>query len=241
MRKSLIVSIFILGFLTACGVFAPGSQTRKDKTAAVQTFVDANRNGKRDGDEVALPDVLIAFQSNIHGAFTFSAQRTDSNGETRISTTYTHYFDLAAFTPCGYEATTPTEIEASKKVSFGFAPIDPQSGFADVYIFLWHDENQDGEYQSGEMPLAGEILFINPGLPWGDPFDIITGELMVSTNSGGEAAANLGNSCGEAKISIPEGWQPSMASGDGLWESGWYPIPYQTGRTNIFLGVVPED
>ena len=241
MKKSFFCMIVMVGFLSACGVFAPGAQTTKDKTAHIQTFSDTNRNGKRDSDEAALPNVLIASQSNIHGGFTFTATRTDAAGEAEITTSYTHYFDLYAFTPCGYEATTPIDIQAKRKVSFGFAPVDPQSGFADFYILLWHDENQDGAYQTGELPLAGETLWIDPGLPWGEPFDMVSGELSVSTNSGGEAAANLGNSCGQAKISIPDGWQPATTSGEGSWENGWYTIPYQTGRTNIYLGIAPME
>ncbi|MCP4361401.1 MAG: hypothetical protein GY796_25605 [Chloroflexi bacterium] len=227
--------------LAACGGLAPGSQKERDKTAQIETFLDADRDGKRDPGEIAIPDVLIAARSNIHGMMTFTAKLTDADGQAHIAASYTHFFDLAAFPPCGYEATTPTEVEAGRKAAFGFAPTAPQPGLADLYILLWHDENQDGVYQTGEIPLAGEMLSLDPGLPWGAPFDIVTGNLLVSTNSGGEAAANLGNSCGAVAIPLPTGWRPASAEGDGVWDENLYRVPYQPGRTNIFLGVIPEE
>jgi len=87
-------------FASACGAPVPGSQTRKDATANIQVFEDVNRNGKMDSGEPALPDVLIAARSNIHGTMTYTAQHTDAAGETNISATYTHFFDLLAFPPC---------------------------------------------------------------------------------------------------------------------------------------------
>ena len=238
-----VLLILLNTSLTSCSNLAPGSQTRRDATANIQTFVDANRSGKRDSGEAFLPDVLVAARSNIHGTMTFTAQLTDMEGETSIDTTYTHFFDLIAFPPCGYEATTPTSIEAKRKVAFGFAPIDPQPGLADFYILLWQDDNQDGQYQSGEIPIAGEILYIDPGLTWGSNYspDIVTGQLSAQTDSGGEAAANLGNSCGQVTITIPQGWQPSTTNGENNWEDGEYHTTYQPGRTNIFLGVIPGE
>lgn len=85
------------------------------------------------------------------------------------------------------------------------------------------------------------MLYLDPGLAWGNTPDIVAGPLAVQTNSGGEAVANLGNSCGEVTITIPTGWQPSSASGEGLWADGKYRAAYQPGRTNIFLGVIPDE
>ena len=236
MRKMIAAFLFVGMFASACGVPAPGSQTRKDAAANIQVFEDANRNGKMDSGEPALPDVLIAARSNIHGTMTYTAQLTDADGKTSISTTYTHFFDLFAISPCGYESTTENSIEAKRRNEFGFAPVNPQAGIADLYILLWHDENQDGEYQSGEMPFAGEILYIDPGLPWGYDADIPLGQLFAQTDSGGEAAVVLGNICGELTVKIPDDWQLPNAE-DGQH----YTITYQLGRTNIFLGVVPND
>jgi len=109
----------------------------------------------------------------------------------------------------------------------GFAPVESESGIADFYFLLWHDESRDGEYQTGEMPLAGETLYLDPGLNWGgyEP-DVFTGQLFAQTNSGGEAEANFGNSCGEVTITIPAGWRPSQTDGEGLWKDGIYSISY---------------
>jgi len=194
MMKMIAAFLFVGIFASACSTPAPGSQTRKDATAYIQVFEDVKRNGKWDSGEPALPDILIAARSNIHGTMTYTAQLTDAVGETSISATYTHFFDLFAFPPCGYEATTPVLTEAGRKVRFGFVPVNPNLGTADFYILLWHDENLDGEYQSGEMPIAGEILYVDPGLPWGYDAGIPRGQLFAQTDSGGEAETNLGDS-----------------------------------------------
>ena len=238
MKKVIVLLLMIGILLPACGTIgpAPGSQTQKDATANIQSFEDVNRNGKIDSGEPALPDVLITARSNIHGMMTYTAQLTDADGKTSISATYTHFFDLFAIPPCGYQTTTENIIRVKQKNEIGFAPVDPQVGIADLYILLWHDENQDGEYQSGEMPIAGEILYIDPGLPWEYDADIPQGQLFAQTNSGGEASANLGNTCGELTIKIPSGWQLPNTE-----DEQHYTTVYQTGRTNIFLGIVPNE
>ena len=238
MKKVTVLLLMSGMLLPACNTIgpAPGSQTRKDATANIQVFEDVNRNGKMNSGEPALPDVLIVARSNIHGTMTYTAQLTDEDGKTSISATYTHFFDLLAFPPCGYEATTETSIRAKRKNEFGFVSVKPHEGIADFYILLWHDENRDGEYQSGEMPLAGEILYIDPGLSWGYEADIPLGQLMAQTNSGGEAEADLGNSCGEVKITLPDGWH--LPNTD---DEQHYQTYYQPERTNIFLGVVPNE
>jgi hypothetical protein len=232
----IVAFLFVGMFASACRAPAPGSQTQKDATTSIQVFEDANRNGKWDSGEPALPDVLIAARSNIHGTMTYEAQITDTDGRTTISTTYTHFFDLLAFPPCGYESTTENSVRAKRRNVFGFAPVNPQTGIADLYILLWHDENQDGEYQTNEMPLAGEMLYIDPGLPWEYDADIPLGQLMTQTDSGGEAVANLGNTCGEVKITIPNGWHLPNTE-----DEQHYQTTYQPGRTNFFLGVVPDE
>jgi len=237
MKRALVFLLLFNLVLVSCRPPTPGSQTDKDETAKILVFEDTNRNGKQDSGEGPLPNVLIAARSNIHGTMTYTAQLTDAAGETSISATYTHFFELFAFPPCGYEATMPVLTEAHRKVRFGFAQVNPQPGVADFYILLWHDENRDGEYQSGEMPIAGEIIYIDPGLPWGYEADIPLGQLSASTNSGGEAEANLGNSCGEMTIKIPSGWRLPATSTDGRH----FKITYHAGRTNIFLMVIPNE
>lgn len=232
---TLLLCLFTL-LLTSCQPFAPGSQTRKNATANIQAFEDTNRNGKWDSGEPVFPNTLIAARSNIHGTMTYTAQLTDAAGETSISATYTHFFDLFAIHPRGYESTTPNPIDAKRKNEFGFAPVNPQAGIPDLYILLWQDENQDGEYQTSEMPLAGESLYIDPGLPWEYDDDISLGQLHVQTDSGGETSVNLGNTCGEVTIKIPSGWQLPNAE-----DKQHFTITYLPGRTNIFLGVVPDE
>ena len=234
----LLLSITLLA---SCRAIAPGAETKENATTLVTTYVDSNRNSTWEPPETALPGVLIAARSNIHGISTYFADISDVEGKSLITASYTHYFDLTAFTPCGYEATTPTTVEAERKNMFGFAPINPQSGDADFYILLWHDGNQDGEYQSGEEPIAGEVLYLDPGLPWQyDEHDIVSGQLTAQTDSGGEASANFGNTCGDVTITIPDGWLPTTPAKDGSLEDGKYKISYQPGRTNIFLGVIPN-
>ncbi|HSG41855.1 MAG TPA: hypothetical protein VLA72_01760 [Anaerolineales bacterium] len=190
-----------------------------------------------DSGEPALPDVLIAACSNIHGTMTYTAQLTDTAGKTNINATYTRFFDLLAFPPCGYEATTPGLTKAGRKIRFGFAPVNPNLGNADFYILLWHDENLDGEYQSGEMPIAGEILYIDPGLPLGYDADIPLGQLLAQTDSGGEAETDLGCSCGEVKIKILQGWYLPGTPDVGQY----FTTTYQLGHTTIYLGVIPDE
>ena len=128
--------------------------------------------------------------------------------------------------------------EAGRKVRFGFVPANPVEGIADFYILFWQDENQDGKYQTGEMPHAGEILYLDPGLSGGGySADIVTGQFFSQTDSGGETVANLGNSCGKVTITIPDGWQLPPLSDD----KQQYKTDYQPGRTNIFLGVIPVE
>lgn len=241
MRKMITLFLLIGMFLSACSAIAPGAETKENVTTLVTTYVDSNHNGTWESPETALPGVLIAARSNIHGTFTYFAEVSDVEGKSYVTATYTHYFDLTAFTPCGYEPTTPTTVEAKKKNMFGFAPITPQVGAAELSMLLWHDENQDGEYQSGEGPIAGETLYLDPGLPWQyGEYDIFAGELTAQTDSGGDASVNLGNTCGDVTIAIPDGWLPSSAAKAGNWEDGKYKIAYQPGQTNIYLGVIPD-
>jgi hypothetical protein len=243
--KMLIV--FYLGvFLLGCLCFAPGSQSSRDATADIQVFVDANRNAIRDVDETALPEVLIVSRSNIHGNLTYSAQLTDSNGEASISTSYTHFFDIVAFSPCGYEATTPTSVKAKKKLVFGFAPLSPRSGSAQIHIQLWHDDNQDGIRQENESPISEERLFLDPGLPWSeswsDSVDTVTGALTTETDSSGQALVNLGNSCGQVDIIFPKHqWQLTTPTDAGIWGEGYYRTPFQPGMIELSLGLLPQE
>jgi len=55
------------------------TQTEKEKTAQIQTYVDANRNSEFDAGEENLPNVLIAAQSNIDDMMMRTAQLTDTN------------------------------------------------------------------------------------------------------------------------------------------------------------------
>jgi len=63
--------------------------------------VDSNRNVKWEKGESPLTDIPVAARSNIHGALTITAQLTDANGETDMTASCTHFFDLLAFPHAG--------------------------------------------------------------------------------------------------------------------------------------------
>jgi len=67
------------------------------------------------------------------------------------------------------------------------------------------------------MPIAGEILYIDPGLPWGYDAGIPLGQLFAQTDSGGEAETDLGDSF----IQTAKGLQSGVEF--GLFLAIWLP------------------
>ena len=219
--------------------------TSKDATAAITTFVDENGSGEIPESYLPLPDTLVIATWNVHGYMSREVKLTDQDGRADFPVTYTHFFDISVFPPCGYYSTTPLKrsMTDAEKAEFGFWPADPAEQLSKVKVLLWKDLNANGTRDPQEE-VAGEkisVMFQIPGGVNGNPYD---DDNYTFTSTDGWLDIPLGNACGtiyllllnsdEATASVSE---PGLDSDAGSHGNTFYPsieISFETGDTVVY-------
>jgi hypothetical protein len=245
LMQHVFVSIVLGLLLTSC-YCAPGAQPTRSSTADVLVFDDANLNGTWEEGEIPIPDVLVIRESNLHGDYTRATILTSDRGRATVSASYTHFFVVGVLPPCGYTPTSDTSVQMHDEgrhadLAFGFRPIAPQTGMAELHFSVWHDLNRDGVRQDGEPPLSGIEARVNLHLGWWT-LDSSFGsddsnDLVRETDEEGRAVLELGNSCGTLWVVEPPGWQTTVIEPAGHWEEGEMELIYYLGRTEIDWGL----
>lgn len=219
--------------------------TAKDAIATVTTFVDENGSGETPESYTPLPDTLVVATWNVHGGMFREVKLTDRDGRADFPVTYTHFFDISAFPPCGYYSTTPLKrsMTDTEKAEFGFWPADPAEQLSNAKVLLWKDLNANGTRDPQEE-VAGEkisVMFQIPGGVNGNPYD---DDNYTFTSADGWFDIPLGNSCGTiyllllnsdaATASVSE---PGLDSDAGSHGNTYYPsieISYSPGDTIVY-------
>ncbi len=241
MKQILLALVVLLLAMLACSP----TTTTKDATAAVTTFVDENGSGKIPETYTPLTNTMVIATWNVHGYMYRDVQLTDQSGRANFSVTYTHFFDISAFPPCGYYSTTPLyqSMTDTEKANFGFWPADPAEQLSNVKVLLWKDLNENGARDPQEE-VAGKkisVMLQIPGGVNGNPYDE---DNYTFTSADGWFDIPLGNSCGTidllllnsdaATASVSE---PGLDSDAGSHGNTFYPsieISYEPGDTIIY-------
>jgi hypothetical protein len=230
-----IIAILSALFLTADTCF----HSVNKKQASVLVFEDANRNGKIDRGEAPLADTLALGDFNINGSFRRSGALTDEEGKAVIDAEYTHIFKITVLPPCGAQATTPTNLDATqeKRLHFGFAPLESRPGSASVHFHIWEDRNGNGAQDSGEGPLSNFNLYADPQGQSASESTLYFGILAMQTDAQGNATLDLGNSCGDLMVPSLYRWNYTSISPEPAKTDGGLWFPYHEGVTEVVLGV----
>jgi len=239
-----IYPIASLVVLLSVQVFCGPPPTPQPASTIVKVYEDSNENGQLDLEESPISNVLVIAESNIHGGGSTMAILTDEDGQALITTVYTHYFNVRVIPPCGFLATTETEVSAEDqpRLYFGFRPETPRSGTAAVRFHLWIDRNEDGIQEANEAPLQGIELVVIPPPPDGSDLQGIS---KLVTDSHGWAALELGNSCDQVRALEPDGWETTSTTptpidsfkGGTSTDSDWLIFSYDLGTTEIDWGM----
>ncbi len=147
---------------------------------------------------------------------------TDDNGRATIRADYTHFFDIGVVAPCGYEATTPQMQSVAKGLispqnRFGFQPLNPQPGAETLHFRVWQDVNRDGRWQENEPPLRGIQVALSSDLMT-QP-DVFDNGLSATTDENGQAALDVGNTCGSLQATSFVDGETTQFSPNGQWDT----------------------
>ncbi|MFT3890304.1 MAG: hypothetical protein QM730_01610 [Anaerolineales bacterium] len=241
MKQVLLAFMVLLLATIAC---AP-SPALTDAKAIVTTFVDESGSGTMSESYSPLPDTLVIATWNQHGHMNREVKFTDSNGHANFSVSYTHFFDVSVFPPCGYYSTSPLhrDMKGEEKAEFGFWQSALSDGSATVKVLLWKDLNAN-DARDPQEEVTGEkisVMFKIPNGTNGNPYDT---DNFVQDSADGWYNIPLGNSCGTiyllllnpdtATRSVSE---PGKDSDAGAHGNTLYPaieIPYGTGETTVY-------
>lgn len=239
MKQAILAFLVLLLAVLACSP----SPSLTDAKATVTTFVDENGNGTMPDSYSPLPDTLVVATWNQHGHMNREVKFTDSNGRADFSVSYTHFFDVSVFPPCGYYSTTPLhrDMKGTEKADFGFWQSAP-SGSATVKVLLWKDLNANGTRDPQEE-VTGEtiaVMFKIPNGTNGNPYDE---DNFSQDSADGWFNIPLGNSCGTIYLlllntnaitqSVSEPGKDSDAGAHGNTVYPAIEIPYGTGETTV--------
>ena len=241
MKQALLAFAVLLLAVLAC---SPTTST-KDATAAVTTFVDGDGSGEIPESYTPIPNTLVIAIWNKHGYRYREVQQTDQNGHADFSVSYTHFFDIRVFPPCGYYSTTPLyrSMTDTNKAEFGFWPASPAEQTSNVKVLVWKDLNANGMYDPQEEVTDEKIsvMFQIPGGADGNPYNE---DNYAFTSTDGWFDIPLGNSCGTiyllllnsdaATASVSEPGQDSDAGSHGNTVYPAIEIPYSLGETTVY-------
>jgi hypothetical protein len=239
----------------------PGSQERVDLSVVVNVFADQDGDGLQGKDEPGIPGVLTAAHYNEHGFHERSAMLTGEDGQVTFSGTYTHFFDVGAAAPCGYQATTESTQSAAsssglslrvgkRQRDFGFlfpSGETPLSEAAQITFELWQDLNRNGRREEDEDYITGQTFTAAPynsGIDflWPDPADI--DDFALTSEPNGKVVLALGSSCGQVAVRFPSNPGPEVTAsqpiaGRAEEAEGVLIFPYGPGVTVIAVGLAP--
>jgi hypothetical protein len=159
-----------------------------------------------------------------------------------ISADYTHFFDLAAVSPCGYVPTTAAKLSAAdansrSEIAFGFRPESPQLGSAELQVHLWQDDDEDGVQQQAERPLPNTTIHFNPDLDWDYDSDNYTGLLTAQTDAQGQVSVSLGNGCGLVWMQPITDLVVTKVRPIFLYEAGQLGFEYGAGLLEVHINL----
>ncbi|NTW09074.1 MAG: hypothetical protein HGA28_05845 [Anaerolineaceae bacterium] len=241
--KRLIPALgFLLAAMLAC---IPGSTTIRDAQVTVTTFIDEGGTGVMPEPPSPLPDTLVIATWNVHGGMSREVKLTDQNGQAVFSVSYTHFFDISVFPPCGYYSTTPLyrDMTEVQEAGFGFWPACPGSQSSRVRVMVWEDANSNGTQETQEQvaDLKASVMFKIPHGMHGNVFD--RDDFLQETRNGWFDIP-LGNSCGTIYLLLLDSEretssvsEPGKISDAGSHGNTYYPsieIPYGPGETTVY-------
>ena len=243
MKQALLALSILFVAMLACG-----TQTSVDAKATITTYVDENGNGTLPESYSPLPNTLVIATWNQHGAMYREVKLTDQNGRVDFSVSYTHFFDVSVFPPCGYYSTSPLHrnMKGEEKADFGFWQADPADGLATVKVLLWKDLNANGTRDPQEEIRHEKIsvMFKIPNGTNGNPYDT---DNFVQNSADGWFNIPLGNSCGtiyllllNTRATTRSVSEPGNDSEAGAYGNTLYPaieIPNVTGETKVYWEV----
>ena len=241
MKQALLAFLVLLLAILAC----TPSPSSTDAKATVTTFVDESGNGTMPESYSPLPDTLVIATWNVHGGMYREVKFTDSNGHADFSVSYTHFFDISVFPPCGYYSTSPLhrDMKGIEKADFGFWQSALSSGSATVKVLLWKDLNANGTHDPQEEVSGAKVsvMFKIPNGTNGNPYDT---DNFVQDSADGWLNIPLGNSCGTIYLLLLKSdaatqsvSKPGRDSDAGAHGNTLYPsieIPYNLGETTIY-------
>jgi len=221
------------------------SPSSTDAKATITTFVDESGNGTMPESYSPMPDTLVIATWNVHGGMYREVKFTDSNGHADFSVSYTHFFDISVFPPCGYYSTSPLhrDMKGIEKADFGFWQSASSSGSATVKVLLWKDLNANGTHDPQEEVNDAKVsvMFKIPNGTNGNPYDM---DNFVQDSADGWLNIPLGNSCGTIYLLLLKSdaatqsvSKPGRDSDAGAHGNTLYPsieIPYNPGETTIY-------
>lgn len=126
---SAVCALTVVAVLGA-GCFCPGGTVICDSWPFADAWVDADCDGRRDGDEEGLPGVCVWSTFRPYEAppsleyCAHDHSTTDGKGSWRggpVSGCWANYY-IVAGAPPGFEPTTDTVVGGSMSADFGFAP-----------------------------------------------------------------------------------------------------------------------
>ncbi len=241
MKQALLAFLVMLLAILAC---AP-SPALTDAKATVTTFVDESGSGTMPESYSPLPNTLVVATWNVHGTMNREVKFTDSDGHADFLVSYTHFFDVSVFPPCGYYSTSSLhrDMTGTEKANFGFWQADPADGSATVKVLLWKDLDANGTRDPQEEVTDEKIsvMFKTPGGTNGNPYDT---DNFVQDSTDGWLNIPLGNSCGtiyllllNSEAATRSVSKPGKDSDAGAHGNTFYPsieIPYDSGETTIY-------
>ncbi|MBN1888053.1 MAG: hypothetical protein JW850_08675 [Thermoflexales bacterium] len=146
-----------IGYLVNFGDLPPAGFA----TLYGQVFSDTNNNGLQDDGETGLGGVIIS----LDGALGITAT-TSLTGAYHLTTTVTGVHTLIETDLPGFRSTTPNtatlEVALGREycIDFGDVP-DELASFATLHGTVFHDKNNNGRLDTGEVGLAGVTVTLD--------------------------------------------------------------------------------
>jgi hypothetical protein len=198
----------------------------------ITVFEDQDADGRFDKDEPLIPETLVVAVYNVHGTHNHLGLFTDEMGQVRVRAEYTHFYNLIVVSPCGTTPTGDTMFRRSdkKQLEVGFEPTAPRPGTATLHLWIWDDQDGNGQQDAGESPLGSSLIYVGFQQD-GSSYETAL-QLRVDEQGFGDLA--LGNSCGTVWLRPPDRW---MAAGGEVGE--WMSFTYDLGINEIEWGLFP--
>jgi hypothetical protein len=172
-----------IGYLVNFGDLPPAGFA----TLYGKVFSDTNNNGKQDNGEPGIGGVSIS----LAGAPSVSAT-TSLTGDYQLTTTVAGVHTLIETDLAGFRSTTPNtatlEVALGRDYRLDFGDVsDDLTSFATLHGTVFHDENNNGQPDNGEVGLAGVTITLDSLVT--TTTDLYGRYVLSSTVPGGHAVA----------------------------------------------------